>query len=251
VSDWGAQLPLAGLVFARCGGLVAVAPPFNLRQLPVSLRVGLAAALAIALAPVATVTVGAMGPGVYAAALVREAAVGVLTGFAAALAFHAFTIAGQLLDACLGTGDGATRAAGQGPLTAFTYTLAAAIFVAIDGHHWVLAALADGLRALPPGGAIALGDPAGVLAPARAMLYAGVAIAAPTLAAIYAADLAIGSFDRVAPGLGLAEAATPVRWSAALLGFAFALPLFAALAGDQAAGAVRALAAAVELLGHQ
>lgn len=248
MSDWGAQLPLAGLIFARCGGLVALAPPFNLRELPVTVRLGLAAVLAGALAPAVPATAGALGPLTYGAALVREAAVGMLTGFAAALAFHAFTIGGQLLDACLATGDGAARAAGRGPLTALSYTLAAVIFVAIDGHHWVLAALAEGLRALPPGGAVALGGLTGVLAPARAMLYAGVAIAAPTLAAIYAADLAIAALDRVAPGLGLAEAATPVRWSAALLGFAVALPLFAELVSEHAAQATRALAMVVRIL---
>lgn len=251
MNDWATQLPLAGLIFARCGGLLAVAPPFNLRQLPLSLRLGLAGLLAIALVPAVTTTAGTVGPGVYAALLVREAAVGVVTGFAAALVFHAFTIAGQLLDTYLGAGSAAARSAGNGPLTAFTYTLAAAIFVAIDGHHWVLAALADGLRTLPPGGALALGGLSGIMAPARSMLYAGVAIAAPALAAIYAADIAVAAFDRLAPGLGLAEAATPVRWSAALLGFVVALPLFGALVSEHAAGSAQALAMALALLGGQ
>lgn len=249
MTEWGAQLPLAGLIFARCGGLMAVAPPFNLRQFPVALRLGIAGLLAAALLPVPTTTVGILTPGAYLALLVCEAAAGVLTGFAAALVFHAFTIAGQLLDAYVEAGDGNARAAGHGPLTAFTYALAAAIFVAIDGHHWVLAALADGLRTLPPGGALTLAGLSGLLAPARSMLYAGVAIAAPVLAAIYTADLAVAAFDRVAPGLGLAAAATPVRWTTALLGFVVALPLFLALVADQAARAAQALTAALALLG--
>ncbi len=251
MADWAPHAAVVGLVFARCGAMLAIAPPLNLRQFPVTLRVGLAAVPAVALAPTATVAagVGTVSIGGYAALLVREASVGLLTGFAAALVFYAFMVAGQLLDTWLGAGDAASRAAGRGPFAGLTYVLAAAVFVAIDGHHWVLAALADGLRALPVGGGVALGGLAAVVGPARAMLWAGVAIAAPALAAIYAAEVALAAFDRLAPGLGLAEVATPVRWTTALLGFAVTVPLFGALVTEHGTRAIEALSGVIALLG--
>ena len=250
VDEWARQASLIGLIFARYGGTLAVAPPLNLRQFPVTLRVGLAALLAMALAPVAGggANIGSVGPGLYVALLVREAAVGAVMGFAAALVFYAFTVAGQLLDAYLGAGGATERAQGRGPLTMFTYALAATIFVAMDGHHWVLTALGEGLRTLPAGGVVTLTTLADVLTPARVMLWAGVAIAAPMLAAIYAAEVALAAFDRLAPGLGLAEAATPVRWTTAFLGFAVNLPLMATLVGYHAVRSAEALTAAVALM---
>jgi len=251
VAEWAAQAPVFGLVFARCGGLLALAPPLGTRQFPVTLRLGLAAVLAAALAPVAAVAphVGAVTIGGYAALLVREAALGLATGFAAALVFHAFTVAGGLVDSFLGTGSAAQRAEGAGPLAALSWTLAAAVFVAIDGHHLVLRALAEGLRVLPVGGPMAAGELAAVGGAVRAMLAAGVAIAAPTLAAIYVAEVVLAAFDRLAPGAGLVEAALPVRWTAALLGFAVSAPLFVALVAEQGTRAVQALAEMTVLLG--
>ncbi len=251
MAEWAAQAPVFGLVFARCGGLLALAPPLGTRQFPVTLRLGIAALLAVALAPAAMVApdVGAVPLGQYAALLVREAAIGLATGFAAALVFHAFTVAGGLMDAWLGAGSTAQRAAGSGPLATLSWTLAAAVFVAIDGHHLVIRALAEGLRMMPVGGPMAAGRLVAVGGAARAMLGAGVAISAPTLAAIYVAEVVLAAFDRVAPGSGLAEAAPPVRWTAALLGFAVSAPLFVALVAEHGAHAVQALAEMTMLLG--
>jgi len=251
VADWTAQAPAFGLVFARCGGLLALAPPLGTRQFPLALRMGLAAVLAAALTPVAVMAPGggAVAIGEYAALLVREAAIGLATGFAAALVFHAFTVAGGLLDSFLGAGSAAQRAEGAGPLATLSWALAAAVFVAIDGHHLVLRALAEGLRVLPVGGSVAAGELAAIAGAVRAMLGAGVAIAAPTLAAIYVAEVVLAAFDRLAPGAGLAEAALPVRWTAALLGFAVSAPLFVALVAEHGGRAVQALTEMTMLLG--
>ncbi len=251
MAEWAAQAPAFGLVFARCGGLLALAPPLGTRQFPLALRLGLAAVLAAALAPVAELTpqVGAVTICEYSALLVREAAIGLATGFAAALVFHAFTVAGGLLDSFLGAGSATQRAEGIGPLATLSWTLAAAVFVAIDGHHLVIRALAEGLRVLPVGGPVAAGELAAMADAVRAMLAAGVQIAAPTLAAIYVAEVVLAACDRLAPAAGLAEAALPVRWTAALLGFAVSAPLFVALVSEHGARAVRALAQMTTLLG--
>ena len=158
MGEWLVEAPVAGLVFARCGGMLAVLPPLNVRGFPVLLRLGIAALLTLALAPMAPVgpVEAAPAPGMYLALLVREAAVGALAGFAGALVFAGFMIAGQLLDALLQAGEQQTRAAGHGPVTGLTYLLAATLLVAADGHHWLLAALVEGMRVLPPGSGWAL-----------------------------------------------------------------------------------------------
>ncbi len=250
MDEWLAQVPLLGLVFARCGGLLAVIPPLNARGFPVPLRLGIAAALAIALMPAGSVPDGlaALSPLGYVALLVQEAALGLAAGFAGALAFWGFLIAGQLLDSLLGAGDAHARAEGRGPLAGLVYLLAAAALVAADGHHWLLGALARGLQILPPGGGWSVAGLPGLLEAAGLMLWTGVAIAAPALAAIYVAELALAAFDRIAPGIGLADAAPAVRWTSGLLGLMVSAPLLAGVVVEQGLHAAQAIEAAFRLL---
>jgi len=250
VNEWVRQAPLLGLLFARCGGMLVVIPPLNVRGFPVLLRLGIAAVLAVALIPVADVADGlaALSPVAYLAMLVQEAALGLAAGLAGALIFWSFLIAGQLLDSVVGAGDARARVGGRGPFAGLVYLLAAAAFVAADGHHWLLGALAGGLRALPLGGGWSVAGLAGLLEAAGVMLWTGVAIAAPVLGAIYVAEMALAAFDRVAPGLGLAEAAPAVRWTSGLLGLVVSAPLFAGVVVDQGLRAAEAIEAAFRLL---
>jgi len=248
---WATQLPLVGLVFARCGGLMALMPPLNLRQFPVTLRLGIAGALAVALAPVAVVSPSAAEPSLaaYVALLVREAAVGALLGLGAALVFWAFTIAGQLIDTYLGAGDAVSRGQGRGPMAMLLYLTAGAAFLASDAHHWVLAALAGGLQELPIGqAALTAGGLEGVTGLVREMLVVGVAVAAPALAVIYAAEVALAAFVRCLPHLGPADLHAPVRWSAGMLGLAASAPLLASVLGYQAERVIEAMRAITALL---
>lgn len=251
MSEWLAQVPTAGLVFARCGGLLAVVPPLNVRGFPVTMRLGLAAVLAMALAPVAHVAEGldALTPAAYLALLVQEAALGLAAGFAGALVYWAFLIAGQLLDALLDAGEATARAGGRGPLAGLVYLLAAAALVAADGHHWLIDALARSMRTLPPGGGWAPAGLVELLDAAVVMLWTGVAIAAPVLAAIYVAEVALAAFDRIVPGLGLAGAGPAVRWTSGLLGLIVSAPLLAGVVAEQSLRAVQAIEAAFRLLG--
>ncbi|MFP4248420.1 MAG: flagellar biosynthetic protein FliR [Armatimonadota bacterium] len=250
MDEWLAQAPLLGLVFARCGGLLAVIPPLNTPGFPVPLRLGLAAALAIALMPAASVPDGlaAVPPLGYAALLVQEAALGLSAGFAGALAFWGFLIAGQLLDSLLGAGEARARAQGRGPLAGLVYLLAAAALLAADGHHWLLGALARGVQTLPIGGGWTVAGLPGLLEAAGVMLWTGVAIAAPALAAIYVAELSLAAFDRIAPGIGLADAAPAVRWTSGLLGLMVSAPLLAGVVVEQGLRAAQAIEAAFHLL---
>ncbi|MGI5818250.1 MAG: flagellar biosynthetic protein FliR [Armatimonadota bacterium] len=245
-----AQIPAVGLVFARCGGMMAVIPPLNVRGFPLPLRPGIAFVLALALLPAAEMAegLGALHPAMYLALVIREATLGAAVGLAAALVYWGFLIAGQLLDTVLGAHTAPARAQGRGPLASLVYLLAGAALVASDGHHWLLAALARGMQTLPIGGAWSPAGLPGLLDAAAVMLWTGVAIAAPVLAAIYVAEVALASFDRIAPGLGLAEAGPAIRWTSGLLGLLVISPLLSAVVTDQGMRAAQAIEAAFRLL---
>mgnify|MGYP006301517511 CR=1 FL=1 len=71
---------------------------------------------------------------------------------------------------------------------------------------------------------------------------------APVLAAIYVAEVSLAAFDRIAPGLGLADAGPAVRWTSGLLGLIVSAPLLAGVVADQGMRAVQAIEAAFRLL---
>ena len=249
--SWLAALPLIGLVFARCGGLLAVAPPLNVKHFPITLRIAIAAVVALALTPVVQVAEpGVLKPLEYLAMLVHEAGIGLLMGFAAALVFWAFVIAGQLLDTYLGTGDDAARRQGEAPFAALLYLVAAVAFIAADAHHWVLAALAEGLKDLPVGGGVLwLAGLAGAGGMVRGMLAVGLAVAAPALAAVYAAEVTLAAFDRCAPRLNLVALHQPVRWSTGLLALAVCLPFLSRVVLAQADRVIESLRMVAQALG--
>lgn len=242
--------PVLGLLFARCGGLIAVIPPLNTRGFPVLLRLAIAAVLALALMPAAEVAddLGSLPPVGYLALLVREAALGMAAGFAAALVYWSFLIAGQLLDTVLSAGEQCERAQGRGPLAGLVALLAAAALVGADGHHWLLSALARGLHTIPLGAGWSAAGLTGLLDAAGVMLWTGVAIAAPVLAAVYVAEVTLAAFDRIAPGLGLAETGPVVRWSSGLLGLIVSAPLLGGVVVEQGLRAAQAIEAAFRLL---
>jgi len=250
-TGWLEQAPMVGLVFARCGGLLAVAPPLHVRQFPPSLRIGIALVLAVALAPAARIAdcATSLPLGGYVALLLREAALGALMGLAAALVFWAFLVAGQLLEVWLGTGDCGMRAEGRGPMATLLYLTAGAAFLTIDGHHWLIAGLGGSLSELPIGaGILSAGALSGAATLTREMLLVGVAIAAPALAVVYAAEVALASFARSLPHLNLGELHQPVRWSAGVLGLAASAPLIGQALVDHSARVIEAVQAMVRLL---
>lgn len=123
------------------------------------------------------------GPDALIAA--RELAIGATLGLVAALPLLAAAAAGRLVD-LVGHARGA--------YAALFSILAAAVFVGIDGHAAVLAAIADSFRAVP---AIADAQPGAREAIGR-LVGAAVRLAIPWLVTAAVVELAVGVGVRVA-----------------------------------------------------
>jgi len=228
---WLQALPIAGLLFARLGGALAVAPAFCFRTVPVYLRLGMAAAVSCAL--VLGLERPAQAPAawpVYLEAVVGEAAVGAVLGGLVGLTVYAVGLGVSALALFMGLGSGAagdTEEAPNAGLALLGPALAATIFVAADGHHWLLAALDRSLQAVPLGTARP-GEPllaAALQVPAQALSLALWA-AAPAVGAVFLADLTVAVILRAAPFLAPGAVAPAVRWPVGVLAVALSLPLW-------------------------
>jgi flagellar biosynthesis protein FliR len=117
----------------------------------------------------------------------RELAIGAALGVVAALPLVAAAIAGRLADI-------AAWGRPRGPYEALFGVLAAAVFVAIDGHVAVVRALVDSHLAVPALGAAQ----AGVLASIAALIPAAVRLAVPWLVTAAVVQIAAGASARLA-----------------------------------------------------
>lgn len=202
------QLLVFLFVFARVGGLVVAAPVFGARGAPKYIRVLLAAAVALMIAPVFwNVTVPHTHDTLsLAITLAREAVLGLLLGLALLLVVTGLQIAGRIIGQMSGIALAEAvdpDLASNTPLFGKLFDLVAtAVFLLAGGHRQVLAALLDTFKWIEPGSAHfstglleTLNDVA-----AQSFLLA-IRVSAPVVVALLLATLIVGFVSRAVPQL--------------------------------------------------
>ncbi len=224
-----AHLAVWTLVFARLAGWAWFDPLIG--RLPWMLRLGLAAALAAALAP-----------GVSASAPVPFSVQGVLALGLEALWGAALALSVRLVFAAVGAGFawfGHTATAGLTTLTAeqaepldaawraLAGWLAAMAFLAASGHLLVVDALRDSFTAMPVALLPATADLRTLAEAGGWLIAAGIQLALPLLALALLVQLAFGLFARGSLGIDMFSAGLGVAALGVLAAWVWAVPLVA------------------------
>lgn len=218
------------LVFVRLSGLLLAAPAFGHRAIPVPHRVGLAAALALVLAPVVGVERAALGSGAgLLAALAGELLVGLLIGLVAGLAVAAVVMAAELVGFQMGLGVAAAwdPALGQQStaLTRLWEMLALVFFLSVNGHHGLLLTVAASFQRLPAGQAPAVaGAAGGLVALGGKLLRSALEMAAPLVAVLFVVNVVLALLARVAPQMNVFIVGLPLALAVGLFGLVETLP---------------------------
>jgi flagellar biosynthesis protein FliR len=222
------------LILARVGTFVAIMPLFADRA-PRVVRAGLALALAVFyFSAVGPRWDAGMASAVHANALSfglslgREALIGAAMGFAFSLFLLPAQIAGSFISQQIGLAagpiGGPTGQTGAGPLGVAFEIMASLIFLQLDGHHVLLAALHASFAKFPLGGML-LPQPTGqmVAGLARAQEL-GVLLASPVAFCLFLLTIVLAFMARVAPQLNIITIGFTLQSIVALLGVAFLLP---------------------------
>lgn len=242
------------LVLARAAPLAWLAPWLGWRGTAVPVRGAVALVLSAALTPLALDRAPPLPAGWLPLALVgvREVLVGAAFAVAASLPLFALGWTGELVDRWRGSppdGSVVGPADGARPLGTLHLSAAVVLFVLLGGHRLALAAFADGLVELPPGGGAEASDPSAfALGAARlvgAALELTLAFAAPAVVAFLVLEAALGLWGRVAPSVRLWMEGMPLR---AALGVAVALIGLSALLPRLGPVFARSIEAAAELV---
>ena len=216
--------------FLRVLALLGTLPVFAQRSVPMRLRVALAFLVALcAQASVPAVAPIPLDSAVTLLVVLQQIVIGASLGFAVRIVFAAVEFAGELVGLQMGlnfAGFFDPVTAGTSTTTSrFFGTTIAWLFIVVDGHLLVVAALVHSFAAFP-----ASPEPFAFLAataPHRwgAEIFAtGLWIALPLVTMLLFVNLVLGAISRVAPQLSIFAIGFPVTLGVGLLGMLLTLP---------------------------
>ncbi|MGE5580942.1 MAG: flagellar biosynthetic protein FliR [Bacillota bacterium] len=221
------------LGFARTSGLVAAAPVFQSRFLPVPVKILFSFALALVVAPFIRSSMDLTRFNFWMAVftIIQEVLVGLIIGFVVNLTLFALQLAGYYFDVSMGFGVVNILDPNTGTemplLGQFNYILALLIFLAINGHHTLIMSLIQSYEVVKPGMLFLKKEAAGVFVEAFAkMFYLGFKIGIPILGTIFLVDVALGVIAKLIPQINVFMIGFPVKIILGLLVLILFLPIY-------------------------
>lgn len=209
--------------FVRILALISAAPVFNHQSIPARAKIGLALLFTIVVAPTIPPTpVIAIASAAGFAVLIQQLLIGLAIGFSMTLAFAAIELAGDLIGTQMGLGFAwfvDPQSSTQGPMVGSLLGLfATLIFLAMDGHLMMLAAVVKSFSVAPISAEIGMAfDWSKLLNAATEVFRVGLHIALPAIAALFLSNVALGVLTRAAPQLNLFAIGFPITLSLGLI----------------------------------
>lgn len=217
--------------FFRVLGLFTVAPVISMKTIPQRVRVALAALIVLAaqpsLPPMGNIALNS--PEALLVAL-QQVLIGLTIGFAAKVVFAAIEFAGELIGLQMGLNfasffDPLTNSQGTAVSRLFS-TLAAWLFVVMDGHLLITSAVIHSFTTFPVSA-----EPLGFLREIQPQVWGaeifklGFWVALPLLSMLLVVNLIMGLITRVSPQMNVFAVGFPITISVGLIGLWLTLPL--------------------------
>ncbi len=224
-------------VFLRVGAIVVTIPIFGSTSAPARVKAGLSLMIAFLIFPFVEMV---PPPPEILPLIVRmlgEVMIGIIIGFAGSLIFAGVQMAGQLVGFQMGFAivnvfDPVTSSQ-VSILAQFQYLFAVLLFLALDGHHVYLSAVADSYRLVLPFGFEFSGELARSIAGlAKGLFIIAVKVAAPAVAVLLMVDIGFGLIARTVPQMNILIVGFPVKIAMGLIGIGLALPLVSRMMGS-------------------
>ena len=216
--------------FVRLLALISTAPLLNHRSVPVRLKIGLAIACALVVAPTLPSPPAVepfSGDGVLL--LLHQSLVGAAIGIAMQFVFAAIELSGDMIGLQMGlsfSGFIDPQNSASTPLVgSFLAMIASLVLLAINGHLMMIASLVESFQAIP----IAARPEHGLGLPRLISLGGeifriGLHLSLPVLATLLALNITMGVLTRAAPQLNVFSVGFPITLLGGLLLLSFSLP---------------------------
>jgi flagellar biosynthetic protein FliR len=216
--------------FIRIGSCFMVAPAFGALVVPARIRIVLAGAITLVIAPLVP-SPAAIAPFSPAGIVVtiQQVIIGIAIGFSLQVLFDAVTLGGQLLANSMGLSFAFNTDPLHGvqtPVVGQLYSMLVMLtFLALDGHLKLIEILVDGFRTLPVGTS-GLGQEGvwSIVLWGKELFTGALAVALPGVTALLIVNVAFGVMSRAAPQLNLFAVGFPISLVFGLLIMLAGLP---------------------------
>ncbi|MFZ4478405.1 MAG: flagellar biosynthetic protein FliR [Rhodoferax sp.] len=208
--------------FVRMMALVGTAPVFGESAVPRTVKVAIAALLALVITP----TLAAMPaiPRVSASGLwilIQQILIGAAMGFSMRLVFAAVQVAGEYVGLQMGLSFASffdpTSGGNTMVLSRLLNVLAVLIFLALNGHLTLIRILAESFQTLPIADApLARAGWFRLVSAGAQVISDGLMLALPLIAALLSLNLAMGILNRVSPQFSIFSVGFPITLLAGL-----------------------------------
>ena len=221
--------------FTRILALIASSPVLGNKQVPIPVKIGLALLLTVIIAPTITTPPDvdpASALGLFM--LLQQLLAGLAMGFTMRLIFSAVEMSGEISGLQMGLGFASffdPQNASFTPVVAqFLGIIAVLVFLSMDGHLYMLAALADSFHAFPISTAIPSALALHTLAAWGGSLFSyALQLSMPLIGALLITNLALGILTRSAPQLNIFAIGFPITlavgFAALILSLTYLVPL--------------------------
>lgn len=215
--------------FTRIAGMLAIAPIFGARMVPVRIRLVIALLLTFLVIPLLP-PVPALDPLSAAGVLVtiQQLIIGLAIGFSIQLVFAALVIAGQTIAMGMGLGFAQMVDPQNGvnvPVIGQYYVvIATLLFLALNGHLALISVLVDSFQSLPIGAETLTREDMRAIAYWGTRMFAeAVMVALPAVASILLVNVSFGVVSRSAPQLNVFGVGFPVTLTLGFVVLIFAV----------------------------
>jgi flagellar biosynthesis protein FliR len=219
------------LLAARVGGLIAVAPVFSTKSVPVMVRTGLVILLTALLQPMALAQATSI-PQISPETFVGETLVGFSLGLGAALLVGAASLAGDLMGIQIGLSGAAVldpiNNSSENVLGTFGNLFAITLLLAVDAHLVMIDAIARSVHLIPIGSGIHADGMLALVRTGSVLFGLGLQFAAPVIAAVLVANTALAILGRAAPQLNILSVAFPIQIGVGLFALGASVPFIGA-----------------------
>lgn len=210
-------IPAFLLVFFRLTGLFLFAPVFGSNVIPRRVKTLLALTLTFCIFPiVAPASPVQLTLPTFAFTVGTEMLIGIIIGYGASIPLVAMQVGGQLIGQQLGLGLAQVFNPDFNEesevISQLLFMVALVLFLLINGHHLLLAALIHSFHNVPLGGIIEPGNVLNfILGLLQAMFELGLRVGAPLLCMIFLETIAMGFVARTVPQLNILTLGFPLR----------------------------------------
>jgi flagellar biosynthetic protein FliR len=226
------------LVFCRITSFFVVAPIFSSRTFPTSIKLGLAFFVSL----IVFLTIGfdtkVTADATYILAIIREIFAGLIIGYTSYLFFTVVQTSGALMDMQMGFAianiiDPITGVSAP-ILGNLKYLLMILVFLSINGHHYLLAAIMDSYKWLPLDNNLFQVYYGGQVTEFLTRTFAdtfllALQISAPIVVAMFLTDFGLALLARTAPQYNVFVIGVPIKILVGLSMLVLLLPGFSAL----------------------